>query len=238
MFGRRKKSKNEADSHELKQRAIAAFERYPNEPMNHKQVAKKMGVNDKATQQRLPDLLEELKAEKQLREVERGRYRLSYETGCVTGKVDMTAHGYAYIISSEAADDVFVSQKNLRESLHGDTVKVHLFARRKGSKTEGQVVEVIERARTSFVGTIGITDSFAFMIPDSRLMSYDLFIPQGKRRACQVVFRGVYCFHGQISCLFRPLLRCLACGLRDDAIRRRIEFLCVSRRSSEQDART
>ena len=181
MFQRRKKSKSEADAHDLKQRVMAAFERYPNDPMNYKQVAKKTGANGKAMQQLVPDILHELKIEKQLKEVERGRYRLSYETSCITGKVDMTAHGYAYIISSESEDDVFVSQKNLRESLHGDTVKVHLFARRKGNKPEGQVVEVIERARASFVGTIGITDSFAFMIPDSRLMPYDLFIPQDKQ---------------------------------------------------------
>ena len=181
MSRRRNKSKNKIDDHELKQRALSTFQRYPNESMNYRQVAKRMGVNDESTRRLMPGLLNELKTEKMLEEVERGRYRLGYETGCVTGKVDMTAHGYAYIISPESEDDVFVSQKNLRESLHGDTVKVHLFARRKGGKLEGQVVEVIERARTSFVGTIGITDSFAFMIPDSRLMSYDLFIPQGKQ---------------------------------------------------------
>ena len=181
MFRRKSKSKNKVEHPELKQRALEAFQRYPDEPMNYKQTAKKMGVNDDATKRLIPVLLEEMKTEKLIEGVARGRYRLSYETGCVIGKVDMTAHGYAYIISPESEDDVFVSQKNLRESLHGDTVKVHLFARRKSAKLEGQVVEVVERARTSFVGTIGITDSFAFMIPDSRLMPYDLFIPQGKQ---------------------------------------------------------
>ena len=181
MSHRRKKSKNKADNNDLKQRIIEAFQRFSNVLMNYKQIAQKIGANGKVMQNRMPEILQELVTEEKLEEIERGRYRLNYETGCIVGKVDMTAHGYAYIISPEATDDVFVSQKNLRESLHGDTVKVHLFARRKGAKLEGQVVEVIERARTSFVGTIGITDSFAFMIPDSRLMPYDLFIPQGKQ---------------------------------------------------------
>ena len=181
MTRKKKKSKNPIDHQELKQRALAAFQRYPSTLMNRKQVARKMGVNDQATRERIPQILGELKVENLLEEIQRGQYRLSFETGCVTGKVDMTAHGYAYIISSDTQNDIFVSQKNLRESLHGDTVRVHLFARRKGARFEGQVVEVIERARTSFVGTIGITDSFAFMIPDSRLMPYDLFIPQGKQ---------------------------------------------------------
>ena len=181
MSRRKKKSKNIIEHHELKERAVSAFQRHPNLPMSSKQVAKKMGVNDVETRQRIPEVLEELKNEKIVEEIQSRRYQLSYETSCVVGKVDMTALGYAFIVSPESEDDVFVSQKNLRESLHGDTVKVHLFARRKGARLEGQVVEVIERARTSFVGTIGITDSFAFMIPDSRLLPYDLFIPQGKQ---------------------------------------------------------
>jgi len=181
MSRRKNKSKNRIGAPELKQGAMAAFQRYPGTPMNYKQVAKKMGLNNSEMRQFLPAILEEMKAEKLIDATGRGSYRLSYETGCVVGKVDMTAHGYAYIISSESEDDVFVSQKNLRESLHGDTVRVHLFARRKGSRLEGQVVEVIERSRTAFVGTIGITDTFAFMIPDSRLIPYDMFIPQGKQ---------------------------------------------------------
>jgi ribonuclease R len=107
------------------------------------------------------------------------------EIGCVTGKVDMTAHGYAYIISPETEEDVFVSQKHLREALHGDVVKVHLFARRKNDKLEGQVMEVVERSRSTFVGTIGVMENFAFMIPDSRLMPYDLFIPNGKENGAK-----------------------------------------------------
>ncbi len=185
MTRRKNKSKHTSGNQELKQRVLETFQRYPNEAMNYKQVAKRTGVNDEATRRLVLELMSELKAVQQIKEIEHGRYRLGYETGCVTGKVDMTAHGYAYIISPESEDDVFVSQKNLRESLHGDTVRVHLFARRKGAKLEGQVVEVIERARTSFVGTIGVTDNFAFMIPDSRLMPYDLFIPQDKQNGAK-----------------------------------------------------
>ena len=181
MHRKKNKKKPQEDFSELKQRALAAFNRYPNMPMNYKQAAKKMGVNNIETRKLIPAILEDMKAEKIIDSVGRGSYRLNYDVGSIVGKVDMTAHGYAYIISLESADDVFVSQKNLREALHGDTVRVHLFARRKSSKPEGQVVKVIERARTSFVGTIGISDGFSYMIPDSRLMPYDLLIPQDKQ---------------------------------------------------------
>jgi len=185
MSQKKNKSKKEVENQEMKERALAAFQRYPNMTMNYRQAAKKMGVNNIDTRKLIPAILEEMKAEKTLVLVQPGRYQLNFEISCITGKVDMTAHGYAFIISSEAEDDVFVSQKNLRESLHGDTVKVHLFARRKNTKLEGQVVEVLERARTTFVGTIGVTDTFSFLIPDSRLMPYDLFIPQGNQHGAK-----------------------------------------------------
>ena len=114
MSRKKGKSKNKIERPELKQSALATFQRYSNEAMNYKQAAKKMGVNDDATRRLIPALLEEMKTENLIEGASRGRYRLSYDTGCVTGKVDMTAHGYAFIISSESEDDVFVSQKNLR----------------------------------------------------------------------------------------------------------------------------
>ncbi|MDR0815655.1 MAG: ribonuclease R [Bacteroidales bacterium] len=181
MARSKKNKKSPPDSQALITRIMAVFQRYPGEQLDYKQVAKRMGANDETTRRLIPDLLAGLAVNKQIQAAEHGKYKLNYETsGSITGKVDMTAHGYAYIISDETEEDVFVSQKNLRESLHGDTVKIHLFARKKNAKLEGQVVEVIERSRSSFVGTIGIAESFAFMIPDSRFMPYDLFIPKGK----------------------------------------------------------
>jgi ribonuclease R len=180
MSNKRRKSNKKIDDLEFRKRVIATFERHSSISMNYRQLAKKMGVNDEASKQLLPHILESLKTEQIVDEVNKGRYRLNYQTNSILGKVDMTSQGYAYIISAESQEEIFVTQKNLRTALHGDTVKVHLFARRKGAKLEGQVVEVVERLRTSFVGTIAITDNFAFMVPDSRLLPYDLIIPDDK----------------------------------------------------------
>jgi ribonuclease R len=98
----------------------------------------------------------------------------------ITGTVDMTRMGYGFISSDDIEDDVFVSAKNLNTALHGDKVKVLLYAKRKGARPEGEVVEIIERWRTSFVGTVEIMPSFAFLIPDNKNMPFDLFIPSSK----------------------------------------------------------
>ena len=93
----------------------------------------------------------------------------------ITGTVDMTRMGYGFISSDDMEDDVFVSAKNLNTALHGDKVKVWLYAKRKGARPEGEVVEIIERWRTSFVGTVEIMPNFAFLMPDNKNMPFDLY---------------------------------------------------------------
>jgi ribonuclease R len=98
----------------------------------------------------------------------------------ITGTVDMTRMGYGFISSDDMEDDVFVSARNLNTALHGDKVKVWLYARRKGARPEGEVVEIIERWRTTFVGTVEIMPNFAFLMPDNKNMPFDLYIPTSK----------------------------------------------------------
>ena len=104
----------------------------------------------------------------------------SSERVYITGTVDMTRMGSGFISSDDIEDDVFVSAKNLNTALHGDKVKVSLYTTRKGARPEGEVVEIIERWRTSFVGTVEIMPNFAFLMPENKNMPFDLYIPLSK----------------------------------------------------------
>jgi ribonuclease R len=55
-----------------------------------------------------------------------------------------------------------------------------MYARRRGKRVEGEVVEIIERARKTFVGIVEVSRHWAFLNPDSKEMPYDLFIPPDK----------------------------------------------------------
>jgi ribonuclease R len=60
--------------------------------------------------------------------------------------------------------------------LHNDTVKVYVYSKRRSSKKEGDVVEIVERAKTSFVGVLQLSKNFGFVVPDNAKMYADIFV--------------------------------------------------------------
>ena len=152
----------------------------PGQGFNYKQIAKRLNINGDSDKRMVSEILKETSKQGLLNEVYQGKYMVKASRGYVTGTVDMTRSGYGFVSTDDIEEDVFVSAKNLRTALHGDKVKVWLYARRKGARPEGEVVEIIERSRTSFVGTLEIMPNFAFLMPDNKNMPFDIFIPVSK----------------------------------------------------------
>ena len=153
----------------------------PQQSFNYRQISKRLNISDPSEKQMVSEILYELAKKKTIQEVYPGKFRIKAGArGYITGTVDMTRMGYGFVSSDDIEEDVFVTAKNLHTALHGDKVKVRLFARKKGLRPEGEVVEIIERWRTSFVGTVEVMPNFAFLIPDNKNMPFDLFIPVSK----------------------------------------------------------
>ncbi|MCK7473008.1 MAG: hypothetical protein MZV49_05005 [Rhodopseudomonas palustris] len=96
----------------------------------------------------------------------------------ITGKVDMKGTGKAYIINDEGGEDIYIAPNNTSRALNGDKVKVLLFPKRKDRKTEGQIIEIIERAKEQYVGIIEVSKHFAYLIADNTNMPVDILIPK------------------------------------------------------------
>ncbi|RZJ98756.1 MAG: RNB domain-containing ribonuclease, partial [Flavobacterium sp.] len=77
-------------------------------------------------------------------------------------------------------EDVFIPTNNLNHALDKDKVKVYVYNRRKGKRPEGEVIEVVERHKTEFVGVIDIQKNFAFVSTANAKMYTDIFIPKDK----------------------------------------------------------
>ncbi len=163
----------------LTQLITDVFEKNKNIALNHKQVAAKLNLTDKTSYDTILEILVEQTENGAFIRPERGKFRLKELKTFVTGTVDMTADGSAFIVpDDEFEKDIFVAPRKLRNALHGDKVKVYVFAKKtSGRKNEGEIVEIITRAKTDFIGVAKVSDRFAFIIPDDRKMLHDIFVP-------------------------------------------------------------
>lgn len=167
---------------------ISIFAENPFKAYNYKQIGHLLGLKDKAGRDMLLKILGELTASNSLNEIRKGKYMLNPEKlrklankkKYITGIVDMKRTGKAYIVSDEGGDDVFVAPNNVGHALHDDRVKVFIFPKRKSHKTEGQIVEVLERIKDTYVGVLKLSKNFGFVITGNQTMPYDIFVAKSK----------------------------------------------------------
>jgi ribonuclease R len=183
----KKKQNNSKGENSLLQDVLRFFSRNAGNSFNYKQVSGSIKLKDKEGRNILSDIIYQLAADKVLFETKRGKYQINpkYIVGggskdYITGTVDMKSTGKAYITPEDGTEDIFISSNDTNRALHGDKVKVELFPKRKGKKTEGKIVEVITRAKENFVGIMQVSEFYAFLVPDNNNMPVDIYIPANK----------------------------------------------------------
>lgn len=162
---------------QLKKSILEIFRKSPNRSLNYKQVSHALQITDKKQRKVVRELLQVLADNEQLSERNKGKYRFKNKSVYITGVVDITSSGAAYVVTDDLEDDVYIAPRFVHQSLHHDVVKVFLFAQRKGKRPEGEIVEVLEREKREFVGRIKISDRFAFFIADDSKIHVDFYIP-------------------------------------------------------------
>ncbi|UCH10334.1 MAG: ribonuclease R [Fidelibacterota bacterium] len=88
-----------------------------------------------------------------LTQVRGGRLAYTGPIQEVTGILEMTRRGFGFVLV-EAMDDVFVEARDLGGATSGDRVRIALRKQTFGRGPKGRVLEVIQRGRSTLVGTI------------------------------------------------------------------------------------
>lgn len=103
----------------------------------------------------------------------------------IIGQVDHVSPTYAYIVSQEMQEDIWVKQEDLLGALDKDIVKVVLLQQVNGKKRSvGKVVEIVTRNKAPIVGRLEHRGKDSFVIPDGRRMHYDILVKEkGRQRA-------------------------------------------------------
>ncbi len=159
---------------------LQIFNQNSNKILNYKQIASKLNIDDANGRNQIIQKLAELKTYDRIEETERGKYIIKAESHYFEGIIDVTARGNAYVICDELEHDIYIPSRNLNHALNKDLVKVYVYKRKKNKKQEGDIVEVLERAKNEFVGVLQMNKTFGFVIPDDPKMYSDIFISASK----------------------------------------------------------
>ena len=155
------------------------FEKNPDSVLSHKQVCVLIDVRENALRNLVFEILEELSKDGTIKRTAHAVYTSGIKEDVFEGFIELTARGAGFVVTDDEQEDIYVAPQNIGQSLNGDRVKVRVFKRGK-SRMEGEIVAVLSRERTQFVGTIETHDKFAFLVPDNLKSGTDIYIPKEK----------------------------------------------------------
>ena len=169
-------SKNKKTKRYLFEEVLDFLKHNSSKTFNYKQLGAAMEINTDGERLQLIETLENLKLQGFVIENEIGKYQIKETKQYLTGTIDFTSQGTAFLIFSDTEEDIYIPARKSKDALQGDLVKVYIYPKRSGKRKEGEVVEVITRAKSQFVGTIKINPKFSFVITDNHKIHVDFFI--------------------------------------------------------------
>jgi len=100
----------------------------------------------------------------------------------MVGTLDITRSGMGYVILKDPdIKDIMVRYPDQDTALHGDTVEVKITKISASTgRREGKITKVIKRHQTEFIGTLSVSENYAFFMANSVAPMPDIYIPRGK----------------------------------------------------------
>lgn len=150
------------------------------ESFSAKRIAEKIGLKKPAEKQLVENILYELVEDAFVIETSRGKYKSNNRGIFLEGIFERRSNGKNFFVADgdDENSHIFVAERNSAHAMDGDRVKVQMLAMRKGRDPEAEVVEILERKQTSFVGVLDVQKQFAFLVLDSKFLANDIFIPK------------------------------------------------------------
>ncbi len=184
-MNRKKNGKSHNKISNLTNTILGILKKDKRKTFNYKQIATILGVNDASSRNQIIKKLHDLKAKQEIEEVDRGKFKAIVSSEYYTGIVDMAQRGSGYVVCDNFEDDIYIASNNMNRALHGDEVELYLFKRKNRGKLEGEITQVLKRAKSEYVGVIQMHKNYAFVVPDSNKMHTDIFVPISKTKKAE-----------------------------------------------------
>ena len=161
----------------IEKKMLSFFRENPGKEYNYKQIAAVLNLRDTRGRNELIKFLNLNVASKQLLSPSRGKYTLSVaKKQYHQGILEVTSSGRGFVICEELEQDISIPKNGINKAFNGDLVEVYCYKRKNNGSLEGEIVNIIERDKTTFVGVLKIEKNYAFVLTRGARMYTDFFI--------------------------------------------------------------
>lgn len=169
--------------------AIMDLLREADAPLNRERIASALKLEDERDLEALRRRLRAMQRDGQLHVDRRGAFGLVEALNLLRCRVQGHRDGYGFAQPQTGEDDLYLSAREMRTLFDGDTVLAAVTGVDSRGRSEGKVVEVLERGVTQVVGRYQEESGIGFVRPDNARINQDVLIPPKLKEGAK---------HGQI----------------------------------------
>lgn len=161
----------------IEKKMLSFFRENPGKEYNYKQIAAVLNLRDTRGRNELIKFLNLNVASKQLLSPSRGKYTLAVtKKQYHRGILEVTSSGRGFVICEDLEQDISIPKNGINKAFNGDHVEIYCYKRKNNGSLEGEIVDIIERKKTTFVGILQIEKNYAFVLTRGARMYTDFFI--------------------------------------------------------------
>lgn len=150
-------------------------------PISYDKLSELLQLNDAEQLEGLRRRLIAMVRDGQLMRNRRSAYALVNKMHLLAGTVEAHREGFGFLIPDRGEQDIFLNARQMRSVFHGDRVLVRIANENSKGRPEGIIVEVLQRNTQDVVGQLHHENGAYFVVPSSKNITQDIFIPNGKR---------------------------------------------------------
>lgn len=162
-------------------------------PLAYEVIARELGMKTIEEKRLLTNLLDKLIQSGELIKTRKDLYAFPRDLNLFVGRIKKNPKGFGFLVSENPdEEDLFIPGNDLNGAMNLDKVIVRILkpagVNKKTGQTyraEGEVIRILERHRTQFLGTFERSEHFSFVIPDDPLFDGDIFVAKNDQNEAQ-----------------------------------------------------
>lgn len=179
-MGKAKRIAKRMGKKQIVEKLSELFSSQPGKSLSFKDIFKTLKLVTYPLKMLAMDTMEEMAWDDYLVKTSDNSYKLNTKGQVQEGTFVRKLNGKNSFIPADGGKPIFVAERNSMGALNGDKVKVSFMARRANHIKEAQVIEILERAKDTFVGRLKVDKDIAYLIPQNDVFSHNIIIPKRK----------------------------------------------------------